>query len=369
MRLADTRIGGGAIASGSSQCFQVAGVGAIPVDAGAVVLNVTAVGYTANGWLTLYPNGRAVPSTSTLNFGTSQYAMANGSIMTVGTGGQVCVNVGTSGSSANSSNVILDATGFVPSGALTDLRMLPVPNRMSDTRLSGSPIANASSQCFQLTGVAGIPGDAAAIVLNVTAVGYATNGWITVYPNGQPVPSTSTLNFDQSEYAVANNAIVRIGTGGQVCANVGTLNSVPGSSHVILDATGYLSASGLTKLPMLASPQRVVDTRLGAGPIPSGSSACFPVAGQAGIPAAATGVAVNVTAVGYTANGWLTTYPSGQVVPATSTLNFDTSEYAMGNGAIVTLGGDGKLCINIGTLGSVAGGSQVIVDAVGYLAP
>jgi hypothetical protein len=61
-----------------------------------------------------------------------------------------------------------------------------------------------------------------------------------VYPNGQGVPQTSTLNFDTTEYAMANGAIMRIGSGGQVCVNVGTINSAPGSSNAILDVVGYL---------------------------------------------------------------------------------------------------------------------------------
>jgi hypothetical protein len=52
------------------------------------------VSYTTNGWLTLFPNGQGVPSTSTVNFGINEYAIANGAIISLGAG-QVCVNVGT----------------------------------------------------------------------------------------------------------------------------------------------------------------------------------------------------------------------------------------------------------------------------------
>jgi hypothetical protein len=108
-----------------------------------------------------------------------------------------------------------------------------------DTRQAGGPIAAGSSRCFQVAGVDGVPASATAVVANVAAVGYPTSGWLTLYPNGQPVPQTSTLNFDTSEYAMANGSIVRLGTDGQVCVNVGTLGTAPGSSHVILDVTGY----------------------------------------------------------------------------------------------------------------------------------
>jgi hypothetical protein len=50
------------------------------------------------------------------------------------------------------------------------------------------------------------------------------------------MPQTSTVNFDPRAYAIANGAIVRLGTDGQVCVNVGHAGS-----HIILDATGYLA--------------------------------------------------------------------------------------------------------------------------------
>jgi len=368
-RVADTRTGGGAIQSGTSRCFVVAGLDGVPGDASAVLLNVTAVGQTTNGWLTVYPNGQAVPPTSTLNFGPSEYAMANDAIMRVGTGGQVCVNVGTPNNTPGSAHVILDATGYLTSTAPSDVVMLAAPVRLDDTRTDGGALATGTSRCFQVAGRAGIPLDAGAAVLNVTAVGYPTNGWLTVYPAGQPVPSTSTLNFDRSEYAMANGTIMRLGNGGQMCVGVGTVSSAPGSAQVVLDATGYFTADALGQLPMLDSPQRLADTRVAGGLVSSGSSRCFTLAGLGGVPSNATGVILNVTAVGYGTQGWLTVYPAGQPVPATSTLNFDPSEYAMANGTLVALGTSGQVCTNVGTPNGVPGAAQVVLDVVGYLAP
>jgi hypothetical protein len=365
VRLADTRSSGGPIPTGAFRCFGVAGLGGIPADAGAVVLNVTAVSQTGDGWLTVYPNGQPLPATSTLNFGQSEYAIANGAIMRVGSSGQVCVEVGTVGSLPGSSNVILDATAYVPGSALSELTMLPNPVRLADTRAAGGPISTATSRCFQVAGLGGIPSDASAVVLDVAAVQYGVNGWLTAYPSGQAVPATSTVNFSPALYAIANNAIARIGTGGQVCINVGTANSLPGSSQVILDATGYLTEAGLMQMPMLTSPQRVVDTR--PNPIATGQSQCFTLAGVGGIPANATGVVLNFTAVGYGTQGWLTGFPAGQGVPATSTVNFDTSEFAIANGAIVGVGSSGQVCANVGTIGNTPGSSQAVIDVVGYL--
>lgn len=170
------------------------------------------------------------------------------------------------------------------------------------------------------------------------------------------MPSTSTLNFDPRESAIANGAIVKLGTGGQVCVNAGNT-----SSNVTLDAVGYLSSSGSAQLPLLGAPQRLVDTRVSGGPISAGSTRCFPIAGQSGIPAAAVAVVLNLTAVSYTNIGWLTAFPSGQPLPATSSLNFDPHEYAIANDAIAGLGTGGQLCVNAGNTSS-----NVILDVAGY---
>jgi hypothetical protein len=342
----------------------VAGVAGIPADASAVALNVTAAGYTAPGWLTAYPAGQAVPATSTLNFDTSEYAMANGAIVRVGSGGQVCVAVGTVNNASSSAQVVLDATGYLPASA--QVALLPTPQRVADTRTSGGPVAAGSARCFTVVGLDGIPADAAAVVLNVAAVDYHARGWLTAYPAGQAVPASSTVNFDTSEYAISNEAIVRVGSGGQVCVDSETVGSVPGSADVVLDVAGYVTQAGSSQLPMLPSPQRLVDTRASGGAIGTGQSRCFTLAGVAGIPANATAVVLNLTAAGYTVPGWLTAYPAGQAVPATSTLNFDTSEYAIANGAIIPLGTGGQLCVNVGTIGNQPGASQVIIDVVGY---
>jgi hypothetical protein len=112
--------------------------------------------------------------------------------------------------------------------------MLTSPQRLVYTRVSGGPIGAGTSRCFQVAGNGGIPATATAVVLNVTAVSHTANGWLTLYPSGQAMPATSTLNFDAREFAIANNAVARLGSSGQVCVNSG--NS---SANVILDAIGY----------------------------------------------------------------------------------------------------------------------------------
>ena len=48
---------------------------------------------------------------------------------------------------------------------------------------------------LQVTGRGAVPGDATAVVLNVTVTQPLGSGFVTVYPCGDPRPLASNLNF------------------------------------------------------------------------------------------------------------------------------------------------------------------------------
>src|SRR5215207_6019862 len=121
------------------------------------------------------------------------------------------------------------ASAGMPSARLSseraDLRVLPQPRRLVDTQPGsgyqgqGQPLTGLTDPvCFQIAGEVGIPDNATAVMANLTALRYAENGWITVFPAGASIPDTSNLNFDTDQYAVANLILVPIGDIGQVCA-------------------------------------------------------------------------------------------------------------------------------------------------------
>ena len=78
------------------------------------------------------------------------------------------------------------------------------------------------------------------------------------------------------------------------------------------------------------TPTRVLDTRSGLGahkaPMGPTSDLRFKVAGLDGIPANATGVLVNLTAIDSTANGYLYALGDKSTVPGESALNFMHSQ-------------------------------------------
>jgi hypothetical protein len=111
-RLLDTRIGlgapEGAVAPRGTVHLQVTGRGGVPASGvSAVVLNVTAVAPTAEGYVTVYADGLARPTTSNLNFVAGR-TVPNLVIAPVGTNGKVALYNG----SAGTVQLIADVSGY-----------------------------------------------------------------------------------------------------------------------------------------------------------------------------------------------------------------------------------------------------------------
>ncbi|MES1240487.1 MAG: interleukin-like EMT inducer domain-containing protein [Acidobacteriota bacterium] len=113
------------------------------------------------------------------------------------------------------------------------------------------------------------------------------------------------------------------------------------------------------------APCRVLDTRSGAGPLASGSTFVFAVAGSCGIPATARAVSLNVTVFAPPASGNVNVFPGDESPPPTSAINF-AAGLTRANHAILALSSDGAGSLAVRP--SLAGGAavQVIVDVDGY---
>jgi hypothetical protein len=113
-RLVDTQPGSGYQGAGQAltgltepHCFHIAGQVGVPSTATAVMATLTAVGYSVNGWITLFAAGDEIPDTSNLNFDVDQYATASLTLVPLGDDGQVCA-VGQAGT-----HLLLDVVGFL----------------------------------------------------------------------------------------------------------------------------------------------------------------------------------------------------------------------------------------------------------------
>jgi len=118
------------------------------------------------------------------------------------------------------------------------------------------PVVGGSTLELLVSGVAGVPVDADAVVLNVTAVDARAPGFVTVYPCGQPRPQASNLNYTAGQ-TIPNLVIAKPGNGGKVCM------FSPATVDLVADVSSYFPAgSGFAPIP---NPTRVLDTRTGTG--------------------------------------------------------------------------------------------------------
>ena len=107
------------------------------------------------------------------------------------------------------------------------------------------------------------------------------------------------------------------------------------------------------------------------GPLNSGATYTWSIAGANGIPADAVGIVGNITAVAYTSGGFLTMFPTGVTRPTVSSVNFAQAGtvFAWGNHFTAGFGtgaNAGKISIFIG-LNAGTDNTHVIVDVFGFL--
>jgi len=364
VRLLDTRNSGNRLGSGGSLNLTIGGVGQVPANATAVVINVTAVDQSAAGFFTVYPTGAARPNASNLNFDPHQ-TIPNLVTVGLGSAGQVTIFNG-----AGTANAVVDLEGYyaAPGSGTTGQYVPVVPARITDTR-AGSGQANAgitlgqgSTLDVQVTGAGGIPATGVtAVVMNVTATNTSTASFFTVYPKGAGLPLASNLNWTRG-VTVPNRVIVPVGTGGKVSFYNGV-----GLADLIVDVNGYFTdGTGSGAMFTTLTPSRIVDTRNGTGgfssPVGQGQNIVVTVAGNGGVPGngSAKAVVLNVTVDGPTAASDLIVWPDGGSVPLASDLNF-VAGHAVPNLVIVKLSAGGKIDIR-----NDFGSTNVIVDVVGW---
>lgn len=206
---------------------------------------------------------------------------------------------------------------------------------------------------IQVAGRGGVPADATAVVLNVTATAPNGAGYITVFPGGQAQPNTSNVNVERPGQTVANLVTVQLGGGG-----VWVYGSIP--THLIVDVFGYFTPSGDTSAGRFVAfgPQRIIDTRGGgnASYVQPGESRVVALPGV--VPKDATAAVVNITITdGYP--GYWTAYAAGAARPSTSNVNIDVVGRTVPNQAVVPISPEGIAVF------SEAGG-HLLIDLAGW---
>ena len=186
----------GRVAANSVTAIQVAGRAGVPVHASAAVLNVMVTGPANDGCVTVFPCGGTPPTASNLNYLAGQ-TISNAAITKIGTAGQVCIF------SQSATELIVDVNG--DSGTTID----------GQSQAIGIRPAGSVTEVV-VAGRGGVPGNATAVVLNVTVTEPAASGFVTVYPCGGTPPTASNLNYGPG-VTIVNAVITKIGDGGKVC--------------------------------------------------------------------------------------------------------------------------------------------------------
>jgi hypothetical protein len=200
--------------------------------------------------------------------------------------GQVQDSLGTSPITVGSGYIYVGLANYHPI----------LPYRILDTRPTNcvqcvqDPTFGAGTiRKVQLTGLSfgvAIPGDATAVVLNVTEVAGNANSLLTVYPFGTGLPRASNLNFAAGK-VIANLVTVTLGQGGAI-----DIYNAAGTVNVLADVEGYFepaSSSTVTGEFHPIAPVRVCDTR---------STSPTPACKAHGILGPGAAMLVNVTGIG-----------------------------------------------------------------------
>jgi hypothetical protein len=338
-------------AAGETRMVSLTVNGTVPRDATAVVANITTTGSTGSGFLQAWGYGAPQPGTSILNFNVGADQASTTTIM-LGTCGFANI------SSSGNTDIIIDIFGYFGGTPGTGVRLgtLASPTRICDTRggLCGGPLAAGAPRLVQVAGANGVPSNAAAVVLNVTATGASGAGFFAIDDSGSA--QTSILNFSANA-DVPNLAISKLNSSGQAFITTST------TKHVIVDVVGWFSSTNtLNYFPI--EPVRL------ASAASTGPGATLAVAsrnvgsGASYIPSSAQAVFSNHTAnvLSGSAFTFLTVYPGGTALPNTSNVNVPNSA-AYSNHAVARIGTNNAVNTT-NAFGTVA----IFYDVEGYFA-
>lgn len=289
----------------------------------------------------------------TIAVASSGYADQEGSFNTYGSAGSYTLSVtGVGGNQPARTNNPTPADSRRPT-RLTSLK----PQRVVDTRngLGGVRVRSGGQLTVDVNAIDGVDTNATAALLNVTVVHPDAAGFVTVHPCGAR-PETSTLNFAQGAPATASSTVATL-ENGDICVYTSA------GADIIIDVNGFMTPTGPLRFTPV-TPRRVVDTRGGVGGSITGPNTVMSVPVN-GDDSDLQAVAVNVTAVGASSDGYVTLYPcvgASDTPPPTSTVNFAGDGSARANNAIVAVANGGLLCAY------VSADVDVLIDVVGTFA-
>lgn len=419
-RLFDTR-GGAAMQAKEVREFQITG-GVVPASATAVMLNVTATRSLSSGYLQVFPTGQAgVDTSSTLNLDFAGQTIPNGAFAPLGDGGKVSIYttfptdilIDVFGYFVPAASAT--AGRFVP---LTPTRILdtrvnlgwtpPAPPNPGDTKnctdfatyddakawfdtyypyygdvanldqdgdlmpceslpdaadyLGSALVSARTTIALQVSGAGGVPtSGVSAVVMNVTAAGPTSDGFVQVSPSGVAVGDTSNLNPERNR-TIANLVVVPLGVGGKVDVKT-YLYEQTGTVDLLADVVGYFTddtaPSSTAGLFVPITPTRTLDTRL-PPPKPEVGAGQTVSVNFATVAPGASAIAGNLTSAGGGPGGFLQLAPTIGVPGASSSLNTSYEDQTIANAVVSPITAAGTAQIY------TYGPTHIILDVTGW---
>jgi hypothetical protein len=208
-------------ATTTPRLVQIAGRGGVPATATAVMVNTEVSGPTAAGYVRVTPAGQN-PAVATQEFAKGRAISNLVAVKLVG--GKIQVKV-----SAGSARIMIDVSGYY-SAAKTATHFTPLPMaRVFDATTTTNP------RLVRVAGLAGVPVNATAVMVNTGVSGPTAAGYVRVTPAGQN-PGVATQEFAKGQ-AVSNLVAVQL-VGGKIEVKVSA-----GSARIMIDISGYYSAA------------------------------------------------------------------------------------------------------------------------------
>jgi hypothetical protein len=233
-RVADTRDTAHPLHAGETRPFVVVpsacNIPFLPLTPQTYSLNLTVIPNGPLSYLTAWPFLSAQPGTSTLNALTGTVT-ANAALVTGNASPNEMINV----YATNATDLAIDANGYFMPMTTGGLSLYNVtPCRVLDTRQpTGTPPFSGQLDVAVSGAGCGIPATAKAYVLSATVVPAGALGYLTLWPQGQAQPTSSTLNA--LDLAVTSNlAIVPTANG-----SISVFASNP--THLVLDIFAYFA--------------------------------------------------------------------------------------------------------------------------------
>ncbi|HLY33517.1 MAG TPA: fibronectin type III domain-containing protein, partial [Jatrophihabitantaceae bacterium] len=270
----------------------LAGVAGVPTDAIAVAMNVEVYGPTAGGYVRITPFNQD-SSVASQEFSAGQ-AISNLVVVKLNNG-KVQVHV-----SAGRARILMDVAGYYTYSPGSLFNALPTARAYD----SGTVSIAATPVPVQLAGVAGVPDDATAVVVNTEVYGPTTSSYVRVTPFGQDA-GVATQEFSASK-AISNLVVVKLVSGkAQVSVHAG-------KARILMDVEGYFSdtntdTNGATYVPLPTA--RAYDSNtvsVGLTPV------VVTLGGVVGVPADATAVVVNTEVYQPQSTSYVRVTPYGQ---------------------------------------------------------